>query len=236
MSANKKMRNDGILPYIFILVIGLILFSASVFVFSKELAFDKRSAETSAMIMDVRIERTSNGRKVKKVYVEFNAGKNRHSAPLNTYVSDMKIGDVIKIKYDPENPSNFRKHNNMLVITIIALFCSLPVIIGTTLIIRQIMKNKKRAKLKNTLLPITATIRAVNINKFVMISGNSTFDVICEYTDPLDNKTYTFIEEAMLVDLEPVVRENNIKEIQVYVDLKKPEEYVVDVESLKKYL
>ncbi len=148
--------------------------------------------------------------------------------------SNLAVNETTHIKVDMRNPN--RQINNLLIYVSIALFIlslilafiSLPSFI-------KYIKNQKRIKLlRQKGIYLQATITGIYANnKGKTHKRMYPHRLRCQYLNPQDNQEYIFDSEDTFLDLENIIKQNNVTNITVYLDKTNPTNYYVDLSSLQ---
>lgn len=220
---------------IIFLIVGIGVMVAFVFIKKDTDEFMKDAKETIAEIIEIKMEYDSlNEEYDYTVYVEFKVDGKIYSGMLNEYNSSMREGDEVTIYYDPYDPQTFKSSGTGIFIYIFLLVGAIFAIIGAVLIISEIKKSKKTKELKTNGKIITAEIKELVINRNTTVNGRHPYQIICSAN--IDGIVYSFKSDNIWFDISTIVTGLGIKQVQVYINPMKPDEYHVDVDSLKQYL
>lgn len=95
----------------------------------------------------------------------------------------------------------------------------------------------RKERIKRTLISsgrvIYAQIQGVDINYRVRYNGKCPYNITCSWNDSSTNITYFFTSENLMFDPSPVLNEQGIQEIQVYIDPNHIKRYYVNTEPIE---
>jgi len=104
----KKEAKPIIWKLLIPIMIGIGLMIAGVFLIVENENNKKHTTETEAIITRIEQYYLMDNQSTHNVYVQFSVNGTEYSGILGTYGSGMKEGNIVKIRYEPDNPQNFR--------------------------------------------------------------------------------------------------------------------------------
>lgn len=222
----KQEKLQSVMSIIF----GALIAIFGVYNVNSYLKFKETAVQTTATISNIEVREEydrSDGETTvyHDVYVEFDVDGEKYEGELNTYHIGMKKGKTVTIYYEKDNPNNFISSNNM--------FGYVLLIVGGILIIIGI-KGLLPSNKEDTGLDGLEKVKA-KIDKVVSLgNGTEPYKIYCSYIDPSTNCQHQFESQEIMVDVEKVIKANNITTVDVYIDKKDKTEYYVDYEELLK--
>jgi len=100
----KKEAKKIFLRLLIPIIIGIGSIITGIFLIVENENYKKHTTETEAII--TRIEQDNES--THNVYITFSVNGTEYSGILGTYGSGMKEGNSVNIRYEPDNPQNFR--------------------------------------------------------------------------------------------------------------------------------
>ncbi len=171
---------------------------------------------------------SNNNQENHQVYVSYQVGDKLYESPLNGYSSSYYEGKEIEIYYDKANPDKIGvKSLDLLFLILHGLGLIFTTIGGTGLLI-NLNHQKKYQRLKNTGTLIYADYIETTINYSININNSHPYNIICEWTNPKDNKKYVFKSANIWINPSSTLTSN--PKIPVYIDDKY--NYYVDTDSI----
>lgn len=218
-------RKENLVWSIF-LIIGLVFLSIAVILNTMFSEFRNNGGKTEALIYNI-----NNG----NVIVEYKVSGHVYKEVLNYYSDSMREGDSITIYYDLDNPANIKSAEMFIIVYVMGGLGGLFALLGFIFIIIIHQKSLSNKKLKETGMIIQADIDKVSMNFAYRINNSHPYNIICTYKH--DGKIYIFKSDNIWLDIEPMIKNLNIKKIPVYVkgsdDYSK---YYVDISVFDRYL
>ena len=166
------------------------------------------------------------------VYVKYTVNDREYESRLNGYSSNFYEGKKIKIYYDKNNPNLIGVKSLDLLFLIFPGIGLIFFIIGATGLIIKIKKNISGNKLKETGNRIDAKYIETTLNTTYSVNGKNPYNIICEWINPADGKTYTFKSKNLWYDPEDIIYTKKITTFTVYVDMNNMKKYMVDIDIL----
>ena len=65
------------------------------------------------------------------------------------------------------------------------------------------------------------------------VNGRHPYRIICEWSNPLDNKKYIFKSKNIWINPEDIIIERDIQQFPVYINRDNMKKYVVDIDILE---
>ncbi len=165
------------------------------------------------------------------VYVSYIVEGKEYESELNGYASNFYEGKEIEIYYDKDNPNKIGMKSLDLLFLLFPGIGLISLVIGVTGILVKINKRKLEKKLKQNGNLIYANYNETVLNTAYQINRQSPYNIICEWSDPLDDRKYIFKSKNIWTNPEKIIKEKNIKQFPVYIDDNK-NKYIVDIDIL----
>lgn len=240
------MKNGGNFVSIIISVIfgliGIVFFSAGIFVYKISSDFYKEAIKTEAIIKDIDVSYSydSDGDKESDydVLVSFVVDGKEYTGYLNSYNASMRVGGKTTIYYDPKNPSNFKDNSGTIIGLIFIIIGAILLIVGISVIVINIVKSSKNKRRKRYLIEngrkVSAHIDQINCNYSYSVNGVHPYKIECSYKDPYTNKIYLFYSGNIWFNIGAIMNASGLDTISVYMDKNDPANYYIDVDELKR--
>lgn len=234
----KRRKSISVLLIIGIIftVVGLCFLIAGITVCIGNISFSNNSEQTDAVISRIETEqyKISNDRRIRHdVWVKYEIEGEKFEELLGYYDSRMRVGDVIAIHYDPNDPSKIRSvPGSKIILFVFVPLGSVFAILGIVFILINASSALRRNKIFQTGEKLTGVITKVKINNYVTINNRHPFKAECEVTDPYSGETVIYTSENITEDISGLIG----MEVAVYVDSDNKKNYYVDVlELLDRY-
>lgn len=234
-----SMRPEKALPlmgWIFAIV-GLVLLAVGVILTAKRPPEADR-IYTQATIVSIE-ERyghdsfNSNRNSEHRVLVEYEAEGQRYVEKLDYYSSSMREGDTLQIYTVSGRPDEPQSKAGDTLLT--ALLCGLGglfALAGLVLVIRQMLRRSRDARLKESGQRIYADYVQTKYLSLLRINGRSPYVIECSWTDRETQKVYRFQSEYLFDDPKPALERKSVCTIPVYIDPARPERYAMDLSGI----
>lgn len=226
-----KNKTEEIIFIIFF-IIGIIFLTVGISVHFMTSNFDDK-IKTSGIISEISSYRGANDERNHTVYVKYKVDEMEYESPLNYWSSSFYEGKQIDIYYSKSQPSKIGTKVSDLLFTLIFSGIGLIFILigGIFLLVRYIKKSNYK-KLKENGELIYANYLETIINRSYTVNGRHPFNIICEWNNPSDGKTYIFKSNNLWINPENIISERNINKFPVYIDLNSPKKYYLDINSV----
>lgn len=192
----------------------------------RDAAFREKGVETDAVIVRIDSDYDFDREKYEhEVYVEYAVGQTVYTERLGYYSSGMDVGDVISIRYMPENPGEIA-YTGMRAVILPCICCALGIVflgIGAFFALRRAGMEIRLKRLKEEGRQVSAVIRRIDCNHRVYILERNPAVLIC--ADKEGREYRTKIMHGRLSVLQPG------DPVTVYVDRADPEKYAVDADG-----
>ena len=228
-----KKIYDYLIGIIF-LAIGIIFLGITVFMNNSDKEFIKHAYKTIGTIENIDIDYGIDDTDY-DVYVSYkDISGNIHRGRSDYSSSSMRVGDKITVYYDKENPDKFRVKKEDYLNYIFIGMSGLFIILGGVLSINPIIQTQKGNKLMKNGIKLTATISSVLLNNRYQVNGRSPYiiNVSFMYQDLL----YEARSKNIWYDVELIIKNNNIKELPIYIEINNPKKYYLDTSEFEKYI
>ena len=227
---NKKEKTKRIATLIMSLV-GLIGLGIAIILFVIDSSLETISVETDATILSLEYEY---GKRYATVTYKVDKKDYIISTPLDATQEDLAINDQITIKYDIRNPGKLIYNNHLIETVIIALISIILIITTLPNSLKYLGNYKKLKKLKTTGIKLEATIVDIFVDiQKPQYQKKYPYRVRAKYVNPTDNQEYTYSSDYTYKDLKELLKETKKETITVYIDKENPNNYYVDLNSLK---
>lgn len=215
---------------IFILV-GVILTTVGIFVINNGIK------ENNRVYVDAIIERIDtsydfDGDETYNVWVSYRIGHVEYNNKLNYYSPSYYEGKKIKIYYDKLNPNKIETDGSRKILWMIPGMGVLFLLIGVIPLVMMSCRNKTKKKLFETGMGVNAKYKEVVVNTRLSVNGVNPYNIICDWVNPNDGKTYIFKSDNIWFDPINVIEQNRIEYFKVYIDRNNIKKYVVDTSNI----
>lgn len=227
----KTLREK--LVFIIFAIVGAGLIMGGAFAISSNLKFKETAIKTQATIMDIDTHRDSDGDTSHTVYVEFEVDNNTYDGTLGYYSSGMYIGGKTDIYYDPLNPNNFRSSSNDFLGIILIGMGLIFFFIGAGSIFNAIAKKNKNNRLMETGTMISVEFDRVELNTSYQVNGRSPYRIVCR---GVENDYNEYISENLWKNPERFIKDREINNFSVYIDVENPKKYYMPLDELNEFL
>lgn len=220
--------------FIIFLIVGLLFLGIGFLVFDFFDTNKGNEISTTAVITDMDSYRRGDGNIYYDVFITYEINDEIYETKLNEYSSDYYVGKELEIYYKEDQP--YDVHTKLpieIALIICGIFSLIFILIGGIGIICILSKERKVKMLRKSGEIIYATYKNVSYNKNLMINGRHPYNIICEYTNPMDGTKYLFKSENIWENPEYIIKEKDIITFPVYVNKNSFEEYVVDIDAIK---
>lgn len=217
------------------LIVGIIFVALGLFIWNDTKNFMKNAIKTEATIERINERYHGDGDSDYDVYVSYFVDGESYTEELNTYNSSMREGKKITIYYNPDNPKEIISSDSSIIVIIFLIIGGVFVLIPLIWFIINLKNKKKRKRIIGYGCLIDANIVSVIQNTRVRVNGVSPFVIKASAVGP-DGTTYEFASDNLYDDTPNLIASNNIQKIQVYVNPSNYKEYIMDTESLNKYM
>jgi len=218
-----------------LIIIGLAIIGAGIFFNINDLG-RLRGVKTEAIIVYLSNE----GRDI-IVTVNFEVNGKRQIARLENIRSDMEVGGVIDIYYNPDNPESILSADIVYATYIMMGIGLVVLIIGTVVLFKRKADSDRKVtanvykKVMKYKYVVTAHVVGVKVNVAVVQNGISPMIVEANCRNPKNGRTYLFRSEDLWFDARDIVMKAGIRTLPVHVNPNNYKEYVMDLSSITKY-
>ena len=164
--------------------------------------------------------------------VSFEVNGEKITARVNGYSSGFYKGKEIEIYYNEQNP------NEISIPSLDLLFLIFPGIgvlfagIGGTGLLVKGRKKKREEKLRENGDVIYGDYVETRLNTSYSVNNRHPYNIICEWYNVEDGKTYIFKSNNIWMNPENKIEEQNITTFPIYIDLEDKKNYTMDIDSL----
>lgn len=226
----KKNKFDNLLWIIFssiglfIIILGVIIFYAVFNIPNK--------VETTGVITKIISSSNKGSNTSHEVYISYKVKGKEYESHINGYSSSFYEGKEVDIYYDQKDPYRIGVKSLNLLFLIFPGIGAIFFIIGGIGLLINLNKNNLAKRLKENGKLIYANYVECVINTSLNINGRHPYNIICEWINPEDNKTYIFKSANIWINPEMIISDRNITTIPVYINTKKLKQYYVDTTSI----
>lgn len=227
-------KKNNLINIVFLLA-GLGVLILGIFLQLSNNKFIKESVKTKATI--TKIEKEYDGEDTRYyVEVSFDVDGRTHTGVLSEWNATMEEGGTTTVYYKKSNPDTFRGPTSNYIGYIVCGFGVIMVAVFAVSLIKKVKFKQLKNNLKTCGKRVDAKINSVNLDSSLTVNGVSPYIVSASYVDPTDKKLYTFNSEQIWFDPTPIIDNNMMETIPVYMDINDPTKYIVDIDEFKKYL
>lgn len=159
-------------------------------------------------------------------------GKNVTVTSLSgSYPAPYKRGDHVTILYDPENPrrAKIESFSSMWLAPILGFgIGGILFVTGAVILMWGKFSGRKIEWFKHNGLPIMAEIEKISVNKKIKVNGKHPYKIHAKFLNPQTNEIQVFKSKNLWVDPERQLTEKNMTSIEVWVDPKNYEKYLMN--------
>ncbi|MEQ5092806.1 DUF3592 domain-containing protein [Proteus terrae] len=231
------MKKFKFLFYIFALI-GAIIFIVALFVIKSELNVVRNGIETTGIVIDQSVSKSSDGDYFYHPIIQFNTEDNREitfRSPEGSSQSRFYLGEKINVIYLPNDPQRATINNFLglygagTILSIFGLLFASTGLIPLYFIRRRATRDQR---LKRDGMPINVKISEIIINSNISFNHRSPYQIIADYHDTLNNRLIRYKSGYIFFDPTPYI---NRELITVYVDKKNPKIYYLDTSFLPSF-
>ncbi|MEQ4986311.1 DUF3592 domain-containing protein [Proteus vulgaris] len=231
------MKKFKFLFYIFA-IIGVIIFIITLFVIKSELHLVRNGIETTGIVIDQNMSKSSSERSIYHPIIQFTTNDNREITFRSLEGSNpprFHLGEKISVIYLQNDPQR-ATINNFLGLygagTILGIFSLAFASTGLIPLYFIRRRANRDQRLKRDGMPINVKISEVIINNNIRINHRSPYQIIADYHDTLNNRLIRYKSGYIFFDPTPYI---NKELVTVYVDKKKPKIYYLDISFLPSF-
>ena len=216
------------------MLIGIILIIVGVVIFNYTENFKENGIETVAEITGIhRYKQSANDYgKNTQVYVKYKVDGREYDQKLKYYVSDMQIGQEVRIYYNPNNPSSIQSAEGRSIVTLIPFGLGIIFfLIGIIILVIKGNKKKLKTRLVENGRKVYADIDEVTINWGYSVNRKHPYNIICKWQESSGN-IYLFKSENVWFEPDSIIEARNIKQLPVYIDEDDFKKYYVEIDSI----
>lgn len=231
------MKKFRFLFYIFALI-GEIIFIVALFVIKSELNVVRNGIETTGVVIDQSVSKSSDGSYFYHPIIQFNTEDNREimfRSPEGGHQSRFYLGEKINVIYLPSDPQRATINNFLglygagTILSIFGLVFASTGLIPLYFIRRRATRDQR---LKRDGMPINVKISEIIINSHIRFNHRSPYQIIADYHDTLNNRLIRYKSGYIFFDPTPYI---NRELVTVYVDKKNPKIYYLDISFLPSF-
>lgn len=213
------------------LLIGLFMLGGGVMSHIAFTNFEKSAKETEAVITNIDTSRRHSQGETKTehtVYVSYEVDGQQYHEQLNYYTSSMRVGQRIKLLYNPDDPNDITTGNNILTY-VLCTIGGVFTLIGAFFLFGFFRSRAKMKKLYNTGRHIIGTVTDVKPQLHVTVNGRHPLYVECAAEDPATGETMLFASKGINNDR---LQETLGMPVDIYYDPQNPKSNFVDTDAL----
>lgn len=212
-------------------IVGIGLFIGGFAWLSKGMEFKQNAVEVTAEIVDIETYRDSDGERQHRPYITYSFnGTTYADRPLNSYSSDMYIGQEITILCNPDEPGRAMTNMSIYLGSGIQLGMGLIfALVGIAPIVTSIVKSARQKKIIQNGQVLQATVDNIVWNTSYSVNGRHPFVIYCTYKDEYRDISYRFKSNNLWSDPSPIFPIGSY--IDVYVNPKDYSQYHVNAEK-----
>lgn len=231
------MKKFRFLFYIFALI-GAIIFIVALFVIKSELNVVRNGIETTGIVVDQSVSKSSNGSYLYHPIIQFSTEDNREitfRSPEGRSQSRFHLGERINVIYLPTEPHRATINNFLglygagTILSIFGLVFASTGLIPLYFIRRRATRDQR---LKRDGMPINVKISEIIINNHIRFNHRNPYQIIADYHDTLNNRLIRYKSGYIFFDPTPYI---NREFVTVYVDKKNPKIYYLDISFLPSF-
>jgi hypothetical protein len=176
-------------------IVGGILFNVA------NQKFRATAQTTQGVITQINTYHDSDGDMRHEVYVKYTVNGVTYNNSLSYYSSSMAEGKSVTLYYNPEDLNQIKVRGSNAVITIVlASSGGVFVLVGLGGIIPFVMSAKKKKRLQQEGIRVSAKIVDVILNTQVRVNGRNPYVIHCKWVDDRSGNTYFFKSKNLYYD------------------------------------
>lgn len=117
---DSNQKKKGNVNWLFAFL-GVALLIAGVIIILVSENFKKSAVQTTAVIYDIQVETNIDDEDTYTVFVSFNVDDVEYEGALGYHTAWMRVGQTVKIHYDPANPEKFMGSSEGITAAIVCL-------------------------------------------------------------------------------------------------------------------
>lgn len=183
----------------------------------------KYGEKTNCIVKLVRLNESS-------TIVEFKVNGMIIEKDLGIYDSSIKVGDKMAIYYDKKNVKNAFVKSQILLWLMLVSISLIIIFMGVYFFTLNFIKRKQNRWLIKNGKHVKANIIGVEGKKYLRIFKRHPSHIRVEYVE--NGTTYLFNSEDTFIDLTSIIKNNNIHEIDIYIDNGNYNKYYIELENI----
>lgn len=225
-------RSPSIIFTIFSIIGGLLL-AGALYSWYDTKSFNATATKTTGTVIEMVPHSGSSGSHDTYApvirYVDASGTMHEYRSSTASYPPAYAVGDVTDLYYDPQHPdhakvSGWMEYFGVTILGGIGLVFSLIGWIG------YFVARPQSHKLKNTGQLVKADIIDVKQNKLLAVNHRHPYIIHCRWKDSLTGEERYFKSEMIMEN--PSSALNGTKQLDVYIDPRRPQRYYVDITFL----
>ena len=227
----KENKSENLLWIIFT-IIGALFILIGLTLVGNVLNYENKE-NTVGIITEISTHRGINDNIDYRVYVSYNVDGRTYESELSGYSSSFYKGKEINIYYDKSNSTKIGMRSLDLLFLMFPGFGLIFFAIGGTGLLIKSRNKKLEKSLKENGDAIYADYVETIVNNSYSVNGIHPYRIICEWSNPLDNKKYIFKSKNIWINPEDIIIERDIQQFPVYINRDNMKKYVVDIDILE---
>lgn len=224
--STSPARTVSIVGIVFLLI-GIGMLIAGVAVTATRVPESKR-VYVPAKIVRIDTYRDSDGDRKHDVYISYEAEGHEFERKINFHSSTYYEGKVIEAYYEEGNPGKI--HVKAADLTMQIVFFGVGVVVSWVAF--KLLKSNRRGSRKLMESGTLIQTEYVRTQSGMMVNGMPTYYIVSSWNDFESGKDYSFRSAMLWQDPAPILAEQGVRKIPVYIKPCKPQNYYVDLSGI----
>lgn len=212
---------------------GGLFFIIGIIAVKSSIDFKKNALEETAIVYDIQNYVDDDGDVNHTAYVKYFVEDKEYNEAINYYNSSMKVGNEIKIYYDPNFPTQIQVEGSSTFLFIFPCMGLIFFLVGILMIINKIKKITGKNELMKNGIQLDAIIEDVILNTSYSVNNRNPYVINCKVTDITNNGAIYLVKtDNIWFNPSSIIQQNNITSFPIYMDNKNKEKYYISLDKL----
>jgi len=214
-------------------LIGIILLSVAVWLFTDTSEFIDNASSTTGQVTDLLAHRSdSSSSPTYAPEVEFSVDGQIYSfiSSSSSNPPAYDLGEQVEVIYDPQSPGSDARINGFMSLWMAPLIVGILGLVFASIALVMTVIGIKRQRMQQRLMqqgqPVLASITGVALDNSFSINNENPFVIEAQWQDPETGKTHSFTSDYIWFDPQPYLPG---EEVSVLIDPADPEKYYMDL-------
>ena len=191
---------------------------------------ESRRVYVPATIVRIETYEDSDGDTDHDVYVSYEAEGQQFERELNFYSSSYHKGKVIEVYYEVGYPGKIHVKAGDLVMQIVLFACGAVFALVGFWLLRSLRRGGSRKLMESGTLIQTEYVETRN---GITVNDRPTYYIVSRWNDYESGKEYSFKSSALWQNPAPVLAEQGVRNIPVYIRPGNPKQYYMDLSGIQ---